>query len=68
MLMQNRPLDAGIAAHDRVYRTLRQQIMHGELAPAQSLTVRGLAKTFGVSRPTLYKYIPEARAQAREDA
>ena len=49
MLMQNRPLDAGIAAHDRVYRTLRQQIMHGELAPAQSLTVRGLAKTFGVS-------------------
>ena len=49
MLMQNRPLDAGIAAHDRVYRTLRQQIMHGELPPGQPLTVRGLAKAHGVS-------------------
>ena len=49
MLMQNRPSDAGLAAHDRVYRVLRQQIMHGELAPGQSLTVRGLAKTFGLS-------------------
>lgn len=49
MLMQNRPSDAGLAAHDRIYRTLRQQIMHGELPPGQSLTVRGLAKTFGVS-------------------
>ena len=49
MLMQNRPSDASLAAHDRVYRVLRQQIMHGELAPGQSLTVRGLAKTFGLS-------------------
>lgn len=44
-----RPLDPGLAAHDRLYRTLRQQIMHGELAPGQALTVRGLAAQFGVS-------------------
>lgn len=44
-----RPLDPGLAAHDRLYRTLRQQIMHGELPPGQALTVRGLASQFGVS-------------------
>lgn len=49
MLIQNRPSDIASAAHDRLYRSLRQQIMHGELAPGQALTVRGLAKTFGVS-------------------
>lgn len=49
MLNPNRPTDAGTAAHDRLYRSLRQQIMHGELAPGQALTLRGLAKTYGVS-------------------
>lgn len=37
------------AAHDQLYRNLRTQIMHGELSPGQALTLRGLAKTFGVS-------------------
>jgi len=37
------------AAHDRLYRTLRQQIMCGELAPGQALTLRGLGKAHGVS-------------------
>jgi DNA-binding GntR family transcriptional regulator len=37
------------AAHDRLYRSLRTQVMHGELAPAQSLTLRGLGRTFGTS-------------------
>ncbi|MDE3029111.1 HTH-type transcriptional regulator McbR [mine drainage metagenome] len=49
MLLQNRPGDTVTAAHDRLYRALRQQVMHGELAPGQPLTLRGLAKTFGVS-------------------
>ncbi|MCT8330620.1 GntR family transcriptional regulator [Albidovulum sediminis] len=49
MLLQNRPSDPGTAAHDRIYRLLRQQIMHGELAPGVALTVRGLAKAHGVS-------------------
>lgn len=42
-----RPLDT--AAHDRLYRTLRQQIMVGELMPGQPLTLRGLGKQYGVS-------------------
>lgn len=42
-----RPIET--AAHDRLYRTLRQQIMHGELMPGQALTLRGLGKQFGVS-------------------
>ena len=37
------------SAHDRVYRGLRQQVMHGELAPGTSLTLRGIGKSFGVS-------------------
>ncbi|MEI4234620.1 GntR family transcriptional regulator [Roseovarius sp. D22-M7] len=37
------------AAHDRVYRGLRSQIMYGEIAPGQALTLRGVAAQFGVS-------------------
>lgn len=44
-----RPVDPNAAAHERVYRTLRAQVMHGELAPGQALTLRGIARTFGVS-------------------
>ncbi len=36
-------------AHDRVYRALRARIMHGEIAPGQPLTLRGIAKGFDVS-------------------
>ena len=37
------------AAHDRVYRALRTRIMHGEIAPGQALTLRGIGKEFEVS-------------------
>ncbi|MCC7320231.1 MAG: GntR family transcriptional regulator [Rubellimicrobium sp.] len=37
------------AAHDRVYRALRARIMHGELAPGEGLTLRGVAHSFGTS-------------------
>ncbi len=37
------------AAHEKVYRALRTQIMHGELPPGQALTLRGIGKSFGVS-------------------
>lgn len=41
--------DALPAAHDRVYRALRTRIMHGEMAPGQPLTLRGIGTEFGVS-------------------
>lgn len=41
--------DPNAAAHERLYRALRQQVMHGELAPGQAMTLRGLAQQFGVS-------------------
>jgi len=44
-----RPTDPKAAAHERVYRALRQQVMHGELDPGQPMTLRGLAGQFGVS-------------------
>ncbi|WP_128253442.1 GntR family transcriptional regulator [Falsirhodobacter deserti] len=36
-------------AHDRVYRALRTLVMHGEIAPGQALTLRGIGRDFGVS-------------------
>ncbi len=44
-----RPTDPNAAAHERVDRSLRQQVLHGELAPGQALTLRGIGKQFGVS-------------------
>ncbi len=41
--------DQNPVAHDRVYRALRQRIMHGELPPGHALTLRGVAAKYGVS-------------------
>lgn len=38
-----------LAAHERVYRALRTQIMHGALPPGAVLTLRGIGKDHGVS-------------------
>ena len=48
-MLTPRPTDPNALAHERLYRSLRQQVMHGELDPGQSLTLRGLGKTYGVS-------------------
>ncbi|RKF12916.1 GntR family transcriptional regulator [Roseovarius spongiae] len=48
MLLNPRP-DPSPAAHDRVYRGLRTRVMHGEIAPGQALTLRGIGREFGVS-------------------
>ncbi|MDO5621053.1 MAG: GntR family transcriptional regulator [Paracoccus sp. (in: a-proteobacteria)] len=37
------------AAHERLYRSLRSRILVGDLAPAQSLTLRGIAAESGLS-------------------
>jgi len=51
MLKATRPTTdpATLSAHDRVYRSLRTQVMHGELSPGQALTLRGIGRSFGVS-------------------
>lgn len=49
MVLRARPSDSTLSAHDRLYRTLRTQVMHGELAPGQALTLRGLAAQYGMS-------------------
>ena len=46
---QSRPPDSTASAHERVYRALRQRIMHGELPPGHALTLRGVARQFDVS-------------------
>ena len=42
-----RPPDT--AAHEWLYRSLRVQILHGELPPGKAMTLRGLGVTYGVS-------------------
>ena len=49
MVLRARPSDSTLSAHDRLYRSLRAQVMHGELAPGQALTLRGLAQAHGMS-------------------
>lgn len=49
MVIQARPSDSTLSAHDRLYRVLRSQVMHGEIPPGQPLTLRGLAEQHGVS-------------------
>ncbi|WP_299613220.1 GntR family transcriptional regulator [uncultured Tateyamaria sp.] len=44
-----RTRDTTSAAHDRVYRRLRTRIMHGDIAPGQPLTLRGIGKQYDVS-------------------
>jgi DNA-binding GntR family transcriptional regulator len=48
-MLMPRVTDPNAHAHERLYRSLRQQVMHGELAPGQALTLRGIARTFQVS-------------------
>lgn len=49
MPISPRLADPNAAVHERLFRSLRQQVMHGELAPGQALTIRGIAEQFGVS-------------------
>ncbi len=48
-MIQPRVQDSTAAAHERVYRALRTRIMHGEIAPGEALTLRGIGKTYDVS-------------------
>ncbi len=48
MSLAARP-DPTPSAHDRIYRGLRTRIMHGEIAPGQAFTLRGIGAEFGVS-------------------
>lgn len=38
-----------ISQHERVYRSLRSRIMHGEINAGMPLTIRGIADSYGVS-------------------
>ncbi len=44
-----RTSDKTVSQHERVYRSLRSRIMHGEINAGMPLTVRGIAETYGVS-------------------
>ena len=46
---QSAATETSIPSHERIYRTLRGRIMSGELDPGLPLTLRGIAKAYGVS-------------------
>lgn len=47
--MNTRLSEPTLAAHDRLYRHLRGRILHGEISPGETMTLRGLGDAFGVS-------------------
>jgi DNA-binding GntR family transcriptional regulator len=49
MAQQPAQNSADLPAHERVYRALRARILDGEMAPGDSVTLRGLAEDLGVS-------------------
>lgn len=52
MLISGKPSEGAAptaAAHDKLYRSMRTRIMHGDLAPGTALTLRGIANEHGVS-------------------
>ncbi|MEX0282021.1 MAG: GntR family transcriptional regulator [Arenibacterium sp.] len=49
MMLQARANETLPAAHERVYRAMRTRIMHGEIAPGDAFTLRGIGKEFDVS-------------------
>lgn len=49
MLIPPRASDTALAAHDSVYRHLRTRILHGDIAPGQAMTLRGIGSDYGVS-------------------
>ena len=59
-----RSSDALPVAHDRVYRGLRTRIMHGEIAPGQALTLRGIGKEFDVSMTPAREAVAAAKRSA----
>jgi DNA-binding GntR family transcriptional regulator len=49
MIERERLSETNLPAHERVYRTLRARVMHGQVVPGAALTLRGVAGEFGVS-------------------
>lgn len=41
--------DPALAAHDWLYRQLRERVLHGKISPGAALTLRGIGAEFGVS-------------------
>ncbi len=48
-MLTARSHDSTPVAHDRVYRSLRARILHGEIEPGAALTLRGLGEEYAVS-------------------
>lgn len=67
MMLSARPSETATAAHDRVYRAMRTRIMHGQIAPGQAMTLRGIGREFGVSmtpvREALRRLVAEGALQ-----
>ena len=62
-----RQSDAATSAHDRMYRGLRSRIMFGQMAPGESLTLRGIGRDFHCSmtpaREAVHRLVAEGALQ-----
>jgi DNA-binding GntR family transcriptional regulator len=58
-----RTLTRRVAFRDTAYKTLRDAIVHGELAPGAQIPEEGLAETLGVSRTPLREAVNRLQAE-----
>jgi len=49
MQPKSRPSESAPSAHERVYKAIRQSVMHGAARPGQPLTLRGIGQRYDVS-------------------
>lgn len=61
--LRARASQRGIAFHDSAYRTLRDAIVRGELAPGAQIPEEGLAERLGVSRTPLREAVNKLQAE-----
>ncbi|QFS84434.1 HTH-type transcriptional regulator McbR [Roseivivax sp. THAF40] len=61
------PAEAGLPAHERVYRQMRDMILFGALAPGQPVTIQGLTETLGAGMTPVREALRRLTAEGALD-
>ncbi|MFW2544135.1 GntR family transcriptional regulator [Primorskyibacter sp. 2E107] len=59
---------AGLPAHEQVYRTLRDMVLFGELAPGQAVTIQGLVADLGTGMTPVREALRRLTAEGALEA
>ena len=59
---------AGLPAHEKVYRTLRDKVLFGDLAPGQPVTIQGLVEDLGAGMTPVREALRRLTAEGALEA